>query len=148
MLSFSQITASFFSNSGHYIFLVFPKNNTKMNATTVTIHAKEIVLSCIQALNNEDFKTARTYAHDDMVFEGVLGTRNGAEAYFSDMEKMKLKYDVKVAFEEGDDVCLLYDLTISGKQIFGCGWYQVKEGKINALKVVFDPRPLLDQGKR
>ena len=109
--------------------------------------AKEVVLACIEALNNEDFKTARTLANDDMSFVGVLGSRDGADAYFKDMEHMKLKYDVKKAFADGDDVCLLYDLTMSGKTIFGCGWYQVKNGKISSLKVLFDPRPFLESGK-
>jgi ketosteroid isomerase-like protein len=108
-------------------------------------NAKEIVLSCINALNNEDFKAARNYASDDMTFVGVLGTRNGAEAYFRDMEHMKLKYDLKKAFVEGDDVCLLYDLNMSGVTLFSCGWYHVKDGKIDSLKVVLDPRPVLEK---
>lgn len=105
--------------------------------------AKEIVLSCVQAINEQDFKIARTFVDDDMQFIGVLGSRDGAQAYFDDMEKMKLKYNVIKAFADGDDVCLLYDLQISGKTIFGCGWYHVEDEKITSLKVIFDPRPLL-----
>jgi hypothetical protein len=75
----------------------------------------------------------------------VLGSRNGATAYFNDMEKMKLKYDVKKSFVSGNDVCLLYDITMSGITIFGCGWYHVQCNKINSLKVVFDPRPVIEQ---
>jgi len=48
------------------------------------------VLSFIDALNNEDFKSARKLTTDDLRFEGVMGTREGADAYFADMEKMKL----------------------------------------------------------
>ena len=105
---------------------------------------KEIVLSCIKALNKEDFDEARTYVDDDMTFEGVLGSRNGAEAYFKDMRQMKLKYDIIKAFEAGNDVCLLYDLHMGELVLFGCGWYQLKNGKISSLKVVFDPRPVLE----
>lgn len=103
-----------------------------------------IVLSCINALNEEDFDKAKNYVSDDMVFEGVLGSRNSAEAYFSDMKKMKLKYDILKAFEEDDDVCLLYNLHMGELVLFGCGWYHLKDGKINSLKVVFDPRPVLE----
>ena len=74
----------------------------------------------------------------------MLGSRNGAAAYFSDMEKMKLKYNVKKVFVNGDDVCLLYDLTMSGITIFGCGWYHIEGDKINSLRVVFDPRPVIE----
>jgi len=33
---------------------------------------------------------------------------------------------------------------MSGATLFTCGWYQVEDGKIRSLKVVFDPRPVLD----
>jgi len=112
-------------------------------STQTATDAKEIVLSCIRALNGEDFKTARKYVHDDFSFVGVLGSRDGAEAYFNDMEKMKLKYDIKKAFVDENDVCLLYDLSISGIKIFGCGWYHLEGDMIRSLKVVFDPRPVL-----
>lgn len=114
-----------------------------MGAQTIT-ESKEVVLSLIEALNKEDFDTARTYVNDDMKFVGVLGSRNGAEAYFKDMKLMKLKYDVKKVFAEDDDVCLFYDLKMSGATIFGCAWYGLKDGKVSSLKVVFDPRPVIE----
>ena len=118
------------------------------NDTVTRTNAKEIVMSCVKALNEEDFKTARKYTTEDFSFVGVLGSRNGAAAYFNDMEKMKLKYDVKKVFVNGDDVCLLYDLTMSGITLFGCGWYHIKGDKINSLKVVFDPRPVLELSEK
>jgi len=108
------------------------------------INTKEVVLSFIEALNNRDFKVARSYVNDDMSFVGVLGSRDGAEAYFNDMERMLLKYDIKKVFAEEDDVCLLYDFTLSGVTLFGCGWYHLKNGKISSLRVLFDPRPILE----
>jgi limonene-1,2-epoxide hydrolase len=114
------------------------------NDTVTRTNAKEIVTSCIKALNEEDFKTARKYVTDNFSFVGVLGSRDGADAYFNDMEKMKLKYDIKKVFVNENDVCLLYDLTMSGVTLFGCGWYHVEGDKINSLKVVFDPRPILE----
>jgi hypothetical protein len=116
---------------------------------TTTTNTKDVVMSCIEALNNEQFKLASNYMSDDMVFSGVLVTRNGAEAYMKDMEKMKLKYNVKKTFVDGDDVCILSDLTMSGITLFCCSWYHVKNNKINSLRVVFDPRPVLElSGKK
>jgi hypothetical protein len=106
---------------------------------------KEVVLSFIKYLNNEDFKAARDLVNDDMTFDGVLGSRNGADNYFKDMEKMKFKYEVKKAFAEGNDVCLLYDINMGNTTIFTCGWYHIKYHKISSLKVVFDPRPVLEK---
>jgi hypothetical protein len=57
---------------------------------------------------------------------------------------MRLKYDVKKVFVDGDDVCVFYDLTLSGAALFTRGWYQVEDGKIRSLKVLFDPRPVLE----
>lgn len=105
---------------------------------------KDVVLSFLQALNNEDFILARSFVQDDLRFNGVLGSREGAAAYFSDMERMKLKYSILKAFEDGDDVCVLYDIGMGGKTIFSCGWYQLKDHKISTIRVVFDPRPLLE----
>ena len=106
--------------------------------------AKETVLSLVKALNNEDFDTARTYADDSMTFEGVLGSRNGADAYFEDMRHMKMKYHIIKVLADSTDVCLFYNLDMSGVNIFGCGWYHVQDGKITSLKVIFDPRPVLE----
>lgn len=108
-------------------------------------NAKELVLACVQAINREDFDLARRCVSDDMSFVGVMGSRQGGDAYFHDMRRMRLKYDVKKVFADGNDVCLFYDLAMSGTTIFGCGWYQVRDGKISSLKVIFDPRPLLER---
>lgn len=110
---------------------------------------KETVLALIQAINNEDFQTARSFVANDFKFNGVLGVRDGAEAYFKDMEEMKLKYDVKKSFSEGNDACILYEIGMAGKKIFCCGWYHLKDQKVSSLRVVFDPRPVLEaQQKR
>lgn len=109
-------------------------------------NAKEVVLNFINALNKEDFETARNCLSEDMVFDGVLGHRDGADVYIKEMEKMKFKYEIKKAFENGTDVCLLYDIDMGNKKTtFTCGWYQLQNGKIKNLKVVFDPRPVLEQ---
>ncbi|HEY2726424.1 MAG TPA: nuclear transport factor 2 family protein [Parafilimonas sp.] len=108
-----------------------------------TNSAVKIVSTFIDALNREDFETARNCLSDDMKFIGVLGTRDGADVYIADMKKMKLKYDIQKAFSDENDVCLFYDITMSGKKIFSCGWYAVESNKIKLFKVIFDPRPLL-----
>jgi len=116
--------------------------------TTAKVNAKELVLKCVNAINNLDFSTARKCLHDNFTFEGVLGTRNGGDVYIEDMKKMQLKYNVKKTFADENDVCLLYDLTMSGLVIYGCGWYKVENDKIISLKVVFDPRPVLEASKK
>ncbi|MDQ3847085.1 MAG: nuclear transport factor 2 family protein [Bacteroidota bacterium] len=111
-------------------------------------NTKEVVLSFIHALNTEDFKAARNYVSDDLKFIGVLGTREGAEAYFQDMERMKLKYDIKKVFVDDHDVCLFYDIAIAGVTVFSCGWYHLENEKISWFRVVFDPRPIIETSNK
>ncbi|MCF3111334.1 nuclear transport factor 2 family protein [Niabella sp. CC-SYL272] len=111
------------------------------NATTV-------VSQFIGDLNNENFSGARNVLHDDFVFEGVLGKREGADLYVKEMSQMKLKYEVLQSFGGGEDVCLWYNIDMNGKKILASGWYHTEAGKIRSFKVVFDPRPLLDSGQK
>ena len=106
--------------------------------------AKEIVLSLIDAINNLDFKTARNFLSDNISFSSPVGTRDGIESYIKDMERLKLKFHLKKVLADGNDVCLLYDFSVGSLNIFGCGWYQVENGKIHSLKVIYDPRPIFE----
>lgn len=111
--------------------------------------AKATVLSFIDNLNNENFDAAGQLITDDMSFKGVLGTREGAEAYMQDMRKMKMKYDIKKVFADGDDVCLFYDIAQGSVTFFSAGWYKVVGDQIKSFQVIFDPRPVLEaMGKR
>lgn len=106
--------------------------------------SKDVVVSFIASLNDEDFETAESFVNKDMQFNGVLGSREGAAAYFTDMKKMKLKYDLIKIFQDENDVCVLYNIDMSGKNIFSCGWYHLEDNKIKVIKVIFDPRPVLE----
>jgi predicted ester cyclase len=116
-----------------------------IHAAAVEKEAGQVVLAFIKALNEEDFTAAKKYVKDSLTFEGVMGSRHGAAAYFKDMEQMKFKYDVKKVFVNGDEVAVFYDINMgNGKNIFSAGWYHLEDGKIVLFKVVFDPRPLLE----
>src|SRR5882672_6130090 len=88
---------------------------TEDHTRAVETSAKEVVVSFVKALNDEHFEDAKNYASENIKFIGVLGTRDGSEAYFKDMERMKLKYDVKKIFVDGDDVCLFMISTCQEK---------------------------------
>jgi hypothetical protein len=115
------------------------------NSTDIEIRqdAEQMVLDLMSAINEGDFATARELVWDDFTFEGVLGKRNGADAYFADLSKLKPQYGVVQSFARGLDVCVLSNLRMEGKEIFCCSWYRLRQGKIASLKVLFDPRPLL-----
>ena len=116
-------------------------------STEAISNAQETVYAFIKAMNSFDYAKARTFVNDDMSFVGVMGSREGADIYFNDMQHMKFQYDIKKAFSDETDVCLFYDINMSGIVIFSCGWYHLKEGKIQTIRVLFDPRPLLEKQK-
>jgi len=103
------------------------------------------VKNFLNALNDEDFDTARTFLNNDMKFIGVMGTRDSADTYIADMARMKFKYNIQKLFEDGNDVSVFYDINMGGPTIFCSGWYQLSDGRISTLKVIFDPRPLLEK---
>jgi predicted ester cyclase len=123
--------------------LLFKANNLKRIIMENNSKAKQIVLAFLNAVNKEDFKEARSYTADDLFFNGVMGKRNGAGEYFADMEKMLFKYDIKKVFTDGDDICVVYDISMKDKKIFTIGLYHFENEKIKTIQVVFDPRPLL-----
>ncbi|AZA76216.1 nuclear transport factor 2 family protein [Chryseobacterium sp. G0186] len=99
----------------------------------------------IQYLNEEDFDKAASCLNPDFKFTGVLGTRESASAYINDMKQMKLKYEVLKAFTSGEDVCFWYHINMGNKTVLASGWYQIINEKIHSFKVLFDPRPLLNE---
>ncbi|WP_160139724.1 nuclear transport factor 2 family protein [Chryseobacterium sp. c4a] len=98
----------------------------------------------IQYLNEEDFDKAENCLDPEFKFIGVLGTRENASVYMKDMRQMKFKYQIIKTFSSGEDICFWYTIEIGGKAIESSGWYQIINGKIHSLKVLFDPRPLLN----
>lgn len=114
----------------------------------VMTEAGDMVLSFIRALNSEDFKAAREYVNDDLKFIGVMGSRDSANVYLSDMAKMKFKYDIKKVFADDGDVCVFYDIDMGNVTAFTCGWYHLVNGKIATIRVLFDPRPVIDASKK
>jgi hypothetical protein len=112
---------------------------------TSRLETKEVVLGLGKALNDENYEAARRYVSDSMKYVGPFGSRDGAEAYLHEIERLHLKFDIQKIFADKKDVCVLYDITVSGITLFACGWFQVEMGKVQSLRVTFDPRPLLEK---
>lgn len=98
----------------------------------------------IQYLNEENFEKAESCLDPDFKFIGVLGTREGASVYIKDMRQMKFKYQIIKTFTAGEDVSFWYIIDMGNKAIEASGWYQIIDGKIHSLKVLFDPQSLLN----
>jgi SnoaL-like domain len=129
---------------GGYRLALQKMNKTKaLQMKISTNEPKEVVLRLGKALNDESFQIARRYVSDDMKYVGPFGSRDGAEAYLQEIERFRLKFDIQKIFADDKNVCVLYDITVSGITLFACGWFQVNAGRVSSLRVTFDPRPLL-----
>jgi hypothetical protein len=122
-----------------------------MQTNVHDINPKEIVMEFLDALQRKDFESARNYVSDNVSYIGPLNSFNRAEPYFKYIEHLNLpKLDIKKVFTEGShDVCILWEVNYSTPPatIFVSAWYQVYDGKISSMRLVFDPRPFLQQLK-
>jgi limonene-1,2-epoxide hydrolase len=118
--------------------------------------AKEIVMQFIDALEQKDFKTVRSYISDNIsvLAPGPVEVTsfNQAEPFMNYLEYANLpKLEIKKEFADSNDVCLLYEMNYREPPVttFVCGWFHVNDdGKISSLRFVLDPRQLFQQNKR
>ena len=87
---------------------------------------------------------ARGYVADNLSFSAPLASYDKARPYFEEMERLRIRFDIKRVFSDGSDVCLLYDFSSGPLTMCGAGWYRVENGKISSLKVIYDPRPIIE----
>jgi ketosteroid isomerase-like protein len=114
-------------------------------------NAKDVVISYLKALNDQDFKAARSHLKDDMTFLAPIVSHDSADTYLEGNERLrsqygikKVLYEVKKVFVDGDDVCVFFDFIIGSATLFASGWFHVANGKISSIRVVFDPRPIVE----
>jgi ketosteroid isomerase-like protein len=122
-----------------------------MHKNESVMDAKKIVTSFQESLNNRDLKSARSYVSDDFLCTNPLGSFDSAESYFKaaeqaqQMHQASYKFDLKKIFMDGNDVCVFNDVIAGTLTLFACGWYHIEDQKIRSLKLIYDPRPLLQK---
>lgn len=97
------------------------------------------------AWTTKDFERARALLRDDVSFEGPIDTFHDADSYVASLRQLSgivIGAEKQKVFVDGDDVCVIYDLkTAPVPSSRTCEWYQVRDGKIASVSVVFDARP-------
>jgi len=106
---------------------------------------KDVVLAYHKAADTKDFEKARQLLHDNLEFSGPFDTFHKADDYLHAIRKLSAiveSVDIKLVVEDGNDVAMFCDLVtkVVGTS-FVAEWYQVKDGKIVSIRVVFDARP-------
>lgn len=94
----------------------------------------------------KDFETLRSVLAEDVTFAGPLATLQGADACLDGLRGMsEIVTDIEVVkrFVDGADVLTWFRLhTAQSPPLTTANWSTVREGKVTAIRVVFDPRPL------
>ena len=108
-------------------------------------HAQAIVMQLKQSLSSGDLAAARKLLRDDLSFQGPFDTFDRPEPYLEALRRLAgvvKSVEMKRVFADGDDVCLLYEMTADKVgTTFIAEWHHVRDGQIAAIRVVFDARP-------
>jgi hypothetical protein len=109
-------------------------------------HNITIVKNLADALNSNDLARARSYVTPDLRFEGVFGPPlDSADAYLAAMGKLDAKQIILKVFADDIEACCFYTLLMPSRPeltLFGSAWFKISDGRISAIRVVFDPTPL------
>jgi hypothetical protein len=101
---------------------------------------KEVVMDYIKALDQRDYGSAIKLIHDDVKIIGPAGESfGGSKSFIEMMKKFPGRYNLKKAFVDNDEVCLLYDFVMEDVTIYMFSWYRVSDRKIVFIRTIFDP---------
>ena len=112
--------------------------------------AKQVVQAYLAAFfeGGPDIPAMEALLTDDFSFHGPLMSADSAEEFIGELNAMEqplsdLHAEIHHVIADGDTVAALYDfVTPMGKMPFA-EWYWVRDGKISAIKLHYDPRPML-----
>lgn len=106
-----------------------------------------VAAAYFDAWKSGDVERVRPLLHDDVTFVGALGATTGIEetlAGLKGMFAMTEQVDVIKRWVDGPDVLTWFELrTATTGPLPVVNWSHVEHGRIQRIRVTFDPRPLL-----
>jgi ketosteroid isomerase-like protein len=119
----------------------------------MTLHdARAVVERYFNALSSKDFDAMRALLHEDVTFNGPLGTTATADEYVAALRKVtaqmtSVERRALIVDLDGDceQVCQIYDMTLAKPAVTLpiAQWLTVREQRIATVRLFFDPRPLV-----
>jgi ketosteroid isomerase-like protein len=95
----------------------------------------------------KDFDTLRSLLADDVTFRGPLGAADGIDACMDGLQRMAQTIEditIDKIFVDGDDVLTWYQLhSTDTEPVATVNWSHLQDGRITAIRALFDPRPIL-----
>lgn len=106
-----------------------------------------VVAAYFDAWKSNDVERVRPLLHDEVAFDGTLGSTRGVEetiAGLGRMFAMTEQVEVLHRWVDGSDVLTWFELrTKTAGPLPIVNWSQIEAGRITRIGVTFDPRPLL-----
>jgi hypothetical protein len=107
---------------------------------------RKLAATYFSAWKDKDFATLRSILADEVTFRGPLASLDDADACVKGLQGMsQIMTDIVIhhAFVDGPDVLTWFDLhTTVAPPAPTANWSHVEDGKITAIRVTFDARPL------
>jgi ketosteroid isomerase-like protein len=89
----------------------------------------------------------REYLSEDFVFRGPLMKADTAADYINQItstgDELEMVARVRQLIGQGDSVAALVEFQGPGGPMTYAQWFELRDGKISRLEVVYDPRPFL-----
>jgi ketosteroid isomerase-like protein len=107
----------------------------------------ELAETYFAAWQDQDAEALRAILADDVTFAGPMATIDNADdavAGLMGLAAATTRLDVRKRLADGDDVITWFELsTAEAGPLPTANWTHVEDGRITAIRVAFDPRPLL-----
>ena len=107
--------------------------------------ASEVFNDYLSAFESGDMDRARALVTDDFSFDGPMLQVDGKDAFFeavSDLPSIIKGHTILKQFEDGDEVCSIYDFEIETPAGAGsvtmAEWCTVRDGRLASARLVFD----------
>jgi ketosteroid isomerase-like protein len=109
--------------------------------------AAGLAATYFRAWRDRDFELFRSVLADDVTFDGPMGQARNADecvAGIRGLSQITTGIVIRRVFADGDDVTTWFELHTSAttEPLLVANWSHVRDGKIAAIRVTFDPRPL------
>jgi limonene-1,2-epoxide hydrolase len=99
------------------------------------------------AWKSNDIERVRALVHEEVAFDGALGSTRGAEETIAGLGRMfaiTKQVEVVHRWVDGPEVLTWFELrTETAGPLAIANWSHVEAGLITRIRVTFDPRPLV-----
>ena len=104
---------------------------------------KQVALAYIDACSRKDFDAVAPLLSEDLSFVGPGKATHGAQPYLTILRRLGAVWersDVKHAFSDGDDVCVIYDFVTNTEAgaVPIVEWLSIRDQRIQGVRLFFD----------